>query len=111
MKLGLMFFLVTITLFLFVPVELISQGGLELENPLPGDTFQDFLEHLTNWLFWFGLALVPLFLIIAAFYFLTAGGNPKQIETGKKIILYTLAGLLVIIMASGIVEFLQRMWQ
>jgi len=113
MKLKWTFLLVAITLSLFVPVGFIYQEQLEeirLVNPLPSPTFIEFLEHLTNWLFWFGLALAPLFILIAAFYFLTAGGKSQSIEMGRNIILYTLVGLLVLIMARGLVEFLQRMW-
>jgi len=59
MKLKWTFLLVAITLSLFVPVGFIYQEQLEeirLVNPLPSPTFIEFLEHLTNWLFWFGVS-------------------------------------------------------
>ncbi len=104
-------FAITLTLtiavlfFLFAPV-----GFAQIENPLVSSNFQEFLERIIGFLFWVGLALAPVFVLIAAFYFMTAAGNPAQIETGKRIITYTVIGLLVIIMARGAVAFLQRMF-
>lgn len=91
--------------FLFVPV-----AFAQLVNPIAADNFQEFLDAIIGFLFWLGLALAPVFILIAAFYFMTAAGNPTQIETGKRIITYTVIGLLVIIMARGAVELLQRLF-
>ena len=82
----------------------------QLVNPIEADNFQEFLDAIIGFLFWLGLALAPVFILIAAFYFMTAAGNPTQIETGRRIITYTVAGLLVIIMARGAVELLQRLF-
>ncbi len=82
----------------------------QLQNPIESENFQQFLTVIINFLFWIGLALAPVFILISAFYLMTAAGNPAQIETGKRIITYTVIGLLVIIMARGAVEFIQRLF-
>ncbi len=46
--------------------------------------------------------LATVMLGIAAFLFLTAGGEPQRVATAKTLILYTLIGLLVIILARAI---------
>lgn len=81
-----------------------------LRNPLAAQNLQEFLEMIIDFLFWIGLALAPVFILIAAFYFMTAAGNPAQIETGRRIITYTVIGLIIIIMARGAVELIQRMF-
>ncbi len=86
----------------------VSVAFAQLINPIEHDKFEDFLAGIINFLFGFGLAIAPLFFIIAAFYFLTAGGDPKQIETGKRIIIYTLIGLVVIFMAGGLVALVRE---
>ncbi len=83
-----------------------SAASAQLVNPLASQNFQELLDRIINGLFWIGLALAPMFVLIAAFYLLTAAGNPAQIERGKRIIVYTLVGILVIIMAKGMVAFL-----
>jgi len=83
---------------------------IDLRNPLAAQNLQEFLEMVIGFLFRLGLILAPVFILIAAFYFMTAAGNPAQIETGKRIIIYTVIGLIVIIMARGAVEFIQRMF-
>ncbi len=102
---------ITLTLTIAVFFFLFTSVGLaQIENPLDSDNFQKFLERIIEFLFWLGLALAPLFILMSAFYFMTAAGNPAQIETGRRIITYTVIGLLVIIMARGAVELLQRMF-
>jgi len=76
-------------------------------NPLRANNFEEFLEDIINFLFWVSIALAPIFFLIAAFYFLTAGGDPRQIETGKKIIIYTIIGIVIVIISRGLVEFIQ----
>ncbi len=89
----------------------VSADGLTLVSPIRWDNFPDFLNGIINYLFWFGLALAPVFIIVAAFYFVTAAGNKNQIETGKRIITYTVIGLVLIIMAKGAVELVERMFR
>ena len=84
----------------------VSSASAQLVNPLASQNFQELLDRIINGLSWIGLALAPMFVLIAAFYLLTAAGNPAQIERGKRIIVYTLVGILVIIMAKGMVAFL-----
>ncbi len=92
-----------ILLLLVLPV--ISINGA-IENPLRSSNFEEFIDRITNGLFWLGIAVAPMFILIAAFYLLTAAGNTAQIETGKRIIVYTLAGILILIMAKGVIAFM-----
>jgi len=92
------------------PTQRAAPAPIGLRNPLAARNLQEFLEMAIDFLFWIGLALAPVFILMAAFYFMTAAGNPAQIETGKRIITYTVIGLIVIIMARGAVEFIQRMF-
>ncbi len=107
MRIAIILTLTVAVLLIASPVLAESQG---LQKPIESENFQQFLAVIISFLFWLGLALAPVFILISAFYFLTAAGNPTQIETGKRIITYTIIGLLVIIMARGAVEFIQRLF-
>ncbi len=72
--------------------------------PLPTLTFDAvvvILNNITNWVFIIGLVIAPIMIIVAAFIFLTSGANPSQMSTAKKIVLWTVIGLIVILIARG----------
>ena len=55
-----------------------------------------------------GLAgtITALFLIVGGFYFVTSAGNEEQAEKGRKMIINSVIGLVVIILATTIVRIL-----
>lgn len=48
-------------------------------------------------------ALAVLFIILAGFRFITAQGNPQEISKAKSTIMYALVGLVVALLAEGLV--------
>ncbi len=82
-------------------------SAIAIENPLKAKTFKELIESIIRGIRTLALAVAPMMIIIAGFYFITAAGNPGQIQTAKKIILYTLIGLGIILMAEGIIEFIE----
>ena len=66
------------------------------------------LNRITNWLFTILIAFAGIMIIVAAFYFVTAAGNPEQITKARNFILYALIGVVVALSARGIVSLVQR---
>jgi len=81
--------------------------GVTITNPLTYDTFDELIKGVTGFLFVIATALVPLMIVIAGFYFLTASGNPQQVETAKKIILYTVVGYAIILISYGLITIIR----
>jgi len=52
------------------------------------------------------IAVSVVFVVLAGFYFITAGGEPANIEKGKKILVYVAIGLIVTLGAEGIIRLL-----
>lgn len=77
---------------------------VEFKNPIEYDTLIDLVKGVTDFLYSVALVLAPLFIVIAGYFFVTASGDPKKIETGKNIVLYTLIGLLIIILSHSLVN-------
>ena len=86
----------------------LSVLAVEIKNPLEYDTFGELIEAIIDFIYKIALVLAPLFIVIAGFYFVTAAGNPAQIETAKKIILYTLIGFLIILLSKGLIAVIQN---
>lgn len=81
--------------------------AVEITNPLKYDTFTQLINAIIDFLFVVSLALSSLMIVLAGYYFVTASGDPKKIEAGKKIILYTLIGLGIIMFAKAISSILK----
>ncbi len=78
--------------------------GVSLRNPLAVGTFAEMLEMIANFLLRIGFVLAPIFIIVAAFYFITSAGNPAQVQKGKDILVYTVIGLIGALLAGGFIK-------
>jgi len=61
------------------------------------------LDNIGNWIFVAGLLVAPVMIIIGGAMFLTGGDNPTQVSAAKKVFLWTTIGLLIMLLAKGIV--------
>ncbi len=91
--------------FLVFPLLVLAQ--IEIENPLEYGSFGELVEGLIKYILWVATALAPLLILIGAFYFMTAAGNPDRIQTGKRIILWTCIGFGIILFAWGLVALIE----
>ena len=62
------------------------------------------VDRIIDIFFTLALYVTPLMIVIAGLLFVTAAGNPNQVQTAKNILLYSLIGFLIILVAKGIVE-------
>ncbi len=83
-------------------------GIIRIENPLEADTFAELIGNIIDFIFTIALFIAPLMIMIGAFYFLTAVEDVQKVETGKKIILYTIIGFVIIMLSRGLVELLRQ---
>ena len=68
------------------------------DNPIQASTFGELLDKIIDVIFWIAIIILPLGIITGGIMFLTASGNPSNIELGKKVILYCAVILGKIIM-------------
>jgi hypothetical protein len=91
----------------------LDQNVVELENPLGRnkdkspkgliDILVSVFKAMRNVMF----AIVPIFVVVGAFQMLFSSGNPEKFATGQKTILYAVIGLVVILIANGIVAIVK----
>ena len=67
----------------------------------------EILPRIINWVFGFLLAVVTLMIIIAAYMFVTAGGNPENVGKARNMLMYALIGLAIGIMVKGLIALLE----
>lgn len=83
--------------------------GFKLPNPLRHQTISALLNSIGEFAFGLAISLASLLIIYAAYQILTAGGNPEQFEKGKKTILYTVIGLVVIFLSAVIINTIKEL--
>jgi hypothetical protein len=66
------------------------------------------LRSLINWFFTVVIIVSVIFLIIAAFTFLTAQGDPEKIRKARQFVIYALIGIAIAVGAIGLVVLVQR---
>lgn len=66
------------------------------------------LDRITNYLFAIFIIVATIFIIVAAFQFVIATGEPEKINKAKMSLLYALIGVLVAFSSKGLVEFIEK---
>ncbi len=79
-----------------------------IKNPLKACSFEALIGSLIDFIFGISLAIVPLMVIIAGFYWLTAAGDPKKVKTALDIIKWTVIGFAIILFARGLVAIIRH---
>ena len=72
-------------------------------SPITATSVPALVKTITNWVFYIAIVLSPLMILIGAFFLMTAAGDPKRVETGKKFILWTIVGIAVILFSRVII--------
>lgn len=66
------------------------------------------LNRIINWLFAILLVIAAIAIIVAAYFFVTAAGDPDKTKTARNFVLYALIGVLVGFMAKGLIALVER---
>lgn len=88
----------------------LTAQGVEIKSPLAYSSFQELINRIIDFIFWIAISIAPIIIIVGGFYFLTAAGDPEKINTAKKIILWALIGLLIIISAKGLITLFREIF-
>jgi len=57
---------------------------------------------VADYMFYLGIILAPLMIVIGGFLFMASGGSPERAQLGKKIITWAVIGLVFILFAKGV---------
>jgi len=76
------------------------------ENPLATTTLSGLIDSISNFVVYIVTGLALLLVMVGGFYMVTSAGNPDQMSAGKKIIIYTIIGYVLIMVARGIINLI-----
>lgn len=77
-------------------------------NNAPNVDVMVVLDNIVNWLFAILLVVAALFIIVAAYNFVTAAGDPEKTTAARNFVLYALIGVLIAFVAKGLVALVGR---
>ncbi|MFH0791959.1 MAG: pilin [bacterium] len=77
-------------------------GTICFRNPACVSTFEELINKVASFIFWVGLGLAPLMILVGAAYIFLAAGDPAKVKTAMHIFLYTGIGLVIIITAKAL---------
>ena len=63
----------------------------------------EILNRISNWLFGLLILLAGLFIMWAAYKYLTAGADPESAKEAKKIIIYAIIAIVIAALSKGMV--------
>lgn len=84
-----------------------NAGGFVLSNPLGDQTLMGFLQDLLDVIMIFAVPLIVFMIIYAGFKYVMAQGNPGEVQSAHKAIMYAVIGGLLILGAWVILEVIQ----
>ena len=79
----------------------------DLREQLPDAHIPTVIETMTEIVFGVFLAFAAIMIIIAAFQFLTAGGDTTKITAAREKVLYAIIGIVVAFLARAIINFIR----
>ena len=64
----------------------------------------DTIYNVTNWVFYIVVSAAIILVVIGAYQIMTAGGNPDNVNTGRRYIMWSMVGLGVALLAKSFPE-------
>ena len=104
------YFKIIFSILLFSLLIPLFTKAITFESPFKAKSFEKLINAIINFIFLVTMAIVPIMIIVAAFYFLTSGGNSEKVNTAKKIILFTFIGLFIVLLGKGIVAIIKQVF-
>lgn len=66
---------------------------------------ESFIKNIVKTLVGLAGAVAVVFMVIGGFHYITSSGNPEKLDQAKKTLLYSGIGLVIVIAAYAIVDF------
>lgn len=97
---------ITVLILIFFFLLPLTSLAFEVRSPLQYEDFNQLIDAVINFLFYLAVVTAPLLIIIGGFYLVASGGDSEKIKTGKRMIMYSLIGLVIAFLAKGFVAFI-----
>jgi hypothetical protein len=91
----------------YIIFPLILAGIILVPFLASADAVTSTIESVTDWIVTISLGLATLMYIVGGFLWMSDAGNAERVKTAKSIIVSTTIGLVIILMAKGMISIVQ----
>jgi len=91
--------------YIILPIVLV--GIILVPYLASADAVTDTISNITDWIVTISLGLATLMYIVGGFLWMSDAGNAERVKTAKSIIVSTTIGLVVILMAKGMISIVK----
>lgn len=99
---------------LFLSSALIASQAIAMDinitNPITTSDFSVLLANFLKWILSVAGSLALLMLITGGVFYVTSSGNDQRVETSKKMITWTLLGLILILASYSIIVVIDELF-
>lgn len=92
-------------------MKLLADAGDDLPQlpmgPQSGAQLLEMIDAITNWIFAGFVALAVVMILLAAFQFLTGGGDPLKVSEARKKLIWAAVGVAVALASRGFVPVMR----
>ncbi len=85
-----------------------AQVSVNITNPIATSDFSVLVSNFLKWILSVAGALTLLMLITGGVFYITSSGNEQKIETARKMITWTILGLMLILASYSIIVVLDK---
>src|SRR3989344_7233343 len=92
-----------------LPLLALAQGGITPVTPLQDVSLTNIINTIVNWMLGLLIALAAVFIMVAAFYYLTSSGDDEKLKSDKNLIIYAVVAIAVGAISKLIVTIATRL--
>ncbi len=81
--------------------------SFSLENPIQADNLVELIDVLATWLLNIAIPIAVAMIVYAGVMFLTSRGDTTKVAQAKKILLYAVIGLAIILIGKGFITLIE----
>ena len=91
----------------FAAPEDIGDLGLPTDVPTSGTDLIGRIDIIGNWVFAIFLSISLIYIVIAAFQFITGAGDPAKVTEARQKLIYAAIGIAIALLAGGFDDILR----
>jgi len=82
-----------------------NEQEVKIDNPLgEGSTLWTLLDRIVAFIYIISFSVAVILFIFSGYRFIMEAGDPEKINSAKKMVWWTIIGLMIIIAANGIID-------
>lgn len=85
-------------------------AGINIKNPIGTDNFTTLVQNVLKWVLSVVGGVALLMLIYGGMLYVSSAGDQKQAEQGKKVVTWTIMGLVVILLSYSIIRVVNQIF-